>query len=143
MENPGKNAPLFGFTVCTCQSTKFHPYKLYISEISNHYSIYWAYIKSKFNFGPNAYKKLITALLDSFSDNWYQCWNWVGSYGSCFLWIIQVRHALKIIWVWPGLDHVRREIKKCTIWKCNHQFHCNVRISWSMPTFCINICCWL
>jgi len=49
------NAPLFSFKALCYQSTKFYPYKLYISEISNHYSLSVEHIKSwnfqNFNFG--------------------------------------------------------------------------------------------
>ena len=41
-----------------------------------------------------------------------QLWNQVKSTGSCFVQVIKVRPALKIIRVWPRLYHVIREIKK-------------------------------
>ena len=34
--------------------------------------------------------------------------------------------CFKIIRVQPGLDHVRCEIEKRTIWKCNNQLHYNI-----------------
>ena len=36
------------FKHCACQSSEFQPNKLYISEIGNQYSIYYAYKKSIF-----------------------------------------------------------------------------------------------
>ena len=44
-----------------------------------------------------------------------------------------------IIQVWPGLNHVRCEIKKSTIWKCNDGCHCNIFLSWATSTFCNDI----
>jgi len=41
-----------------------------------------------------------------------QHWNRVGLAGSHFVRVIWVRSTLKVIRVWPGLDHVRHEIKK-------------------------------
>ena len=70
----------------------------------------------------------------------YQCWNQVGSTGSCFVWVIWVRPALKIIRVWPGLDQVWRKIKKYTIWRCNDA---DIRSSWVTPTFVIVLWCQL
>ena len=55
-----------------------------------------------------------------------QHWNRVGLAGSNFVRVIWVRSVLKIIRVWLGLDHVRREIKKNTIWRCNNGCHCNI-----------------
>ena len=49
-----KNAPFLVLKLFVCHSIKFHPYKPYISEISNHYSIFWAYKNwnfQNFNFG--------------------------------------------------------------------------------------------
>ena len=50
-----KNTPFSVLKLCACQSTKFHPYKPYISEISDHYSIHWAHKNLDFqqncNFG--------------------------------------------------------------------------------------------
>jgi len=40
-----KNVPFSVFKHRLCQSSYFQPYKLYVSEISNQYSIYWAYKK--------------------------------------------------------------------------------------------------
>jgi len=41
----------------------------------------------------------------------HQHWNWVGSTWLRFVWVIRVGPTLKIIWVWPRLDHMKREIK--------------------------------
>ena len=38
-----------------------------------------------------------------------------GHLGKPFVWVIWVRPALKIIWVWARLDHVWHEIRKYTI----------------------------
>ena len=46
----------------------------------------------------------------------YQRWNRVG---SRFVRVNRVRAGLKIIRVWPRLNHVRHEIKESTIWEHN------------------------
>ena len=66
--------------------------------------------------------------------------HFVQSSGSPFVQVIQVRPALKITWVWPGLDHVWNEIKEYMIWRCNHA---KVLSLLATPTFAIVLWCLL
>jgi len=53
---------------------------------------------------------------------------------SHFVRVIWVRPGLKFIQIWPGLDHVKHEIKEYMIWRCNNVSVC---CSLATPTFVI------
>ena len=75
--------------------------------------------------------------IDPLAHGLNQRWNRIGSSrstGSRFVWVIRVRPGLKIIRVWPGLDHVSREIKKARYGSTMTAAAAMFTL-WAMPTF--------